>query len=84
MAPRPGPSPPPSSFVDEILDDLLPERLDWQQVVRNYPLPALAVAALGGYWLGRHRGKAVLAAVSAFAAAAVSEQVNELLGDQVL
>lgn len=79
LAPVPAPS-----LADKVIDDLLPERLDWQRLVRNYPLPALAVAALGGYWLGRHRGKVVVAALSAFAATAVSEQVNEMLGDEVL
>ena len=44
----------------------------------------LAIAALGGYWLGRHRGKVVVSALSAFAATAVAEQVNEMLGDEVL
>ena len=72
------------SMADEVLDDLLPERLDWQGLVRKYPLPALAIAALGGYWLGRHKGQVVMAALSAFAATAVAEQVNEMLGDEVL
>ena len=75
---------PAPSLADKVIDDLLPERLDWQRLVRNYPLPALAIAALGGYWLGRHRGKVVVTALSAFAATAVSEQVNEMLGDEVL
>jgi hypothetical protein len=72
------------TMADEFVDDLVPPPLDWQRLVREHPLPALAIAALGGYWLGRHHGKEVLSAVSAFAATAVSEQVNELLGDEVL
>ena len=81
MALSPVPAP---SLADKVIDDLLPERLDWQRLVRNYPLPALAIAALGGYWLGRHRGTVVVTALSAFAATGVSEQVNEMLGDEVL
>ena len=74
----------PGSMADEVVDELMPARLDWQDLVRRYPLAALALATLGGYVLGRHRGREVLEAFSLFAADSVSEQVNIVLGKDVL
>lgn len=74
----------PRAAADQMLDELLPEQLDWQRLVRQYPIPSLAVAALGGYLLGRYKGAAVLAALSAFAADAVADNVNEILGDELI
>lgn len=76
---RHGPSP-----ADELVDELMPPEFDWQGMVRRYPLAALALAAIGGYVLGRHRGDDILRALSAFAADSVSEQVNALLGMDVI
>jgi predicted metal-dependent peptidase len=74
----------PDSVADEVVDELMPAQLDWQDMVRRYPLAALALATLGGYVLGRHRGREILEAFSLFAADSVSEQVNSLLGKDVL
>ncbi len=73
-----------ASAADDLVSELLPETFDWQRLVRTYPLPALALAALGGYWLGRTRGGAVVSALGAFAAAAAVRGVNEALGEDVL
>ncbi len=70
--------------ADGVVDELMPGDFDWQGMVRKYPIASLAVAAFGGYILGRSRGKHVLAALSLFAAERVSGQVNELLGKDVL
>lgn len=75
---------PPEAAAHEVVDDLMPEGFDWERLVRRYPVPALLAAGVGGFWLGRSRGSAILAALAAFAAAQVTEQVNELLGDEVL
>jgi hypothetical protein len=48
------------SLADELLDDLLPPEFDWRGVVRRHPLPAVAVAAATGYWLGASRRSAAL------------------------
>lgn len=72
------------SPADEVVDELMPPELDWQGLVRRYPLAALAVAAIGGYVLGRHRGDDIVRALSAFAADSVSEQINALLGTDVI
>lgn len=72
------------SQADELLDELLPEELDWRRLVRTYPIPALLAAAAGGYVLGRGRGRVILATLSGFAADAVTQGVNEFLGTDVL
>ena len=72
------------SAPDRLVDELIPESVEWERLVRTYPLPALFLAAVGGFVLGRSRGSAVLEALSAFAGRRVARSVNELLGEQVL
>lgn len=72
------------SLADELIDQLIPDRVDWRRLVRDHPWPAIGLAAVGGYVLGRTRGSAVLAALSAFAAGAVADGVNEALGEEIL
>lgn len=67
-----------------LVEELVPDDLDWRELVREYPIPALIVAGIGGFVLGRNRGPELLSALSAFAADRVSTQVNELLGEEVL
>ena len=77
--------PPPSrSAADALVDSVLPASLDWQGLVRAYPLPALAVAAIGGYWLGRMRGPRILGALTAFAASSVTQAANDILGEDLV
>lgn len=73
----------PPSTLDQILDELLPEGVEWERLVRTYPLPALALAAAGGFWLGLRHGPAILAAVSSYASSQVSRQVSELFGQEI-
>ena len=68
------------SIVDELIDDLVPEGLDWERLVVTYPIPALLLAAVGGFFLGRRHGREILAAVSSFAAAEVSRNVTHFIG----
>lgn len=53
---------------------------DWQSaaldVVRKYPVPCLFGAAAIGFWIGRHRGKAITAAVAGLATNAVMKQLS--------
>jgi hypothetical protein len=60
------------SFADELLDDVIPANLDWRGLVVRHPVPILAAVALGGFLVGRLRGRAVLAAAAGFAAERVS------------
>lgn len=70
--------------AEELVDEALPPGLDWEYLVRTYPVAALSLAAVGGFMLGWKRGTSVMAALSAFAARELSEHVNELLGERVL
>ncbi len=58
--------------------------LDYETLIRRYPLPALALAAVGGFVLGRTRGETVMNALASFAVGHISEQVNTALGKDVL
>jgi hypothetical protein len=67
--------------ADRFVDDLLPEELDWRRMVRSYPLPVLAAAAVGGFLLGRRHGDEIVAALRAFVDREVSKNVQSLLGE---
>lgn len=73
-----------ASRADDLVDEILPEEIDWENLVRSYPIPALLVAAVGGFLIGRSRGLLVLAGLSAFASDQVSRTVNELLGQEIV
>ncbi len=72
----------PGSTLEGIVDEILPD--DWDRLVRAYPIPALLLAAFGGYLLGRHRGGPIVSAVSAFAADQVARVGSDLLGRDIL
>lgn len=67
-----------SSVADDLLDEILPEGLDWERLVRSYPIPAVLIAAVGGFLLGRRHGPAILGAVSTYAASEMSKNVSGL------
>lgn len=68
----------------DVVDEVLPEEFEWERLVRTYPVPALLLAAAGGFVLARARGQAVLAALGAFAADRVTDEVHRVLGEDVL
>jgi hypothetical protein len=70
-------------IVQDLLDELLPEGVDWRDLVRAWPLPTLAAAAVGGFLVGRNHGPAILGAVAGFASAEVAKNVSSLLGQEV-
>lgn len=67
------------SLADEFLDDVLPERFEWRRVVRRYPLPALLLAGIGGFWLGSRRGRDIVSAATGYATETVDRQLERLL-----
>lgn len=75
---------PSEEAAHEVVDEVLPEEFEWERLVRTYPVPALLLAAVGGFVLARARGEAVLAALGAFAAARVTDEVHRVLGEDVL
>lgn len=44
-------------LTNRLIDQVMPEELDWVELVRAYPIPALAVAAAAGFYLGRVHGE---------------------------
>jgi hypothetical protein len=69
------------SVANRFLDDLLPEELEWERLVRSYPIAALVVAGVAGYLLGTRSGGPILAAVGATATRRVTGLVNADFGD---
>ena len=69
-----------SSMADQVLDDLLPDNLDWRTLVCSYPFAALVISGLGGFFLGSRHGSAILDAVSSFATREVDRNVSSFLG----
>jgi len=65
----------PSSLADDLIDDLLPPEVDWRRIVRRHPVPALLVAGLAGYLLGRSQGRTLVRALSTLAVARVEAEV---------
>jgi hypothetical protein len=69
------------SAVDRFVDDLLPGDFDWRGLVRDYPLPALLVASVGGFFLGQRHGRELLSAFRGFVDREVSKNVQSFLGE---
>lgn len=68
----------------DMVGEVMPEQFEWERLVREYPIPAMVFAALGGFVLARTRGTAVLAALGTFAGAKVSEEIDRVIGEDVL
>lgn len=66
---------PTRSSAEDWVDELIPVELDWVDWVRRYPIPSLAVAALGGFVVGRLHGGRIVDVVST----AAIEKFNESL-----
>ena len=69
-----------SSFAGEILDELLPDDLDWRRQVRRYPIPALVIAGLAGFYLGSRHGAEIRQALSSFATREVERNLSRFPG----
>lgn len=68
------------SIVDEVIDEIVPEGLDWERLVVTYPIPAILIAAVGGFLLARSHGSEILGAVSSYASSEISRNVSHLVG----
>lgn len=68
------------SFVDGILDDVLPDELDWRDLARSYPLPILLLSGLGGFFLGSRHGHEIVSALSNFATREVDRNISSFMG----
>lgn len=70
--------------ADELIDELLPEEVDWEHLVRSYPWPALAVAAAAGFYLAVSRGPLLVTALGGWAGSEMTRRFNDLLGEDLL
>ena len=69
-----------SDAADRVLDELLPGDFDWRTMVRTYPGPAIAVAAVVGFGLGRSHGGALVAALTALAGDRIARHLRSAGG----
>lgn len=63
------------SVEDEWVDAVVPEQLDWRDLVREYPLVSMGVVAAAGFLVGRFQGDRVLS----LARDAVDQKVDQSL-----
>lgn len=69
--------------ADRLVDEVMPEGVEWERLVRSYPIPSLVLAAAAGCWLGLRHGSALVAAGSAYASRQAARGVREALGEDV-
>lgn len=62
-----------------LIDELLPEDLDWEGLVRSYPVPCLLAATAFGFVVGRNHGPAILGALVSFAGYRASRALEGVL-----
>ena len=72
------------NLAEELVDQLVATDLDWRDVVRSYPKVSLALAAVGGFALGRARGTTIVSALATYTADTLARNINEFLGEEVL
>lgn len=65
------------SNAHELVDEWAPQGLDWEHLVREYPVPSLAAVAVGGFLLGRHHGPEILTAFAAYAGRQLEQMVQQ-------
>ena len=69
--------------ADFLLDKVIPDEIDWRDLVRRHPVLAVGVAAGLGFVIGRSRGAAIVAGASAAVTSAVMRQLSDVLEGEV-
>jgi len=64
--------------ADAILDTLVPGSIDWRETVRRHPIGSVACVGLVGYLVGRTKGAAIMAGVTAGLSAAMMRQLSDV------
>lgn len=64
--------------ADAILDTLVPATVDWRGTVRRHPMVSVLGVGVVGYLVGRTRGSAIMAGVSAALSAAMMRQLGDV------
>jgi hypothetical protein len=64
--------------ADAILDTLVPRSIDWRDTVRRHPIGAVAAVGLVGYLVGRTKGAAIMAGITAGLSTAMMRQLSDV------
>lgn len=73
----------PKLDADYLLDKVIPDEIDWRDLVRRHPLLAIGAAAGLGFLLGRARGASIVAGASAAVTTAVMRQLSDVFEGEV-
>ncbi len=65
--------------ADTILDTIVPDNIDWRTTVQRHPVSSVLAVALAGYVIGRTRGSAIVAGLTAGISTAVTRQLSDVL-----
>ena len=65
--------------ADFLLDKVIPDEIDWRDLVRRHPVVSVGIAAGLGFLLGRSKGAAIVAGASAAVTSAVMRQLSDVL-----
>jgi hypothetical protein len=69
--------------ADFLLDKVIPDEIDWRDLVRRHPMLSVGVAATLGFLIGRSKGAAIIAGASAAVSAGVMRQLSDVLDGDV-
>jgi len=64
--------------ADAILDTLVPGSIDWRDTVRRHPIESVVCVGLVGYLVGRTKGAAIMAGVTAGLSSAMMRQLSDV------
>lgn len=69
--------------ADFLLDKVIPDEIDWRDLVRRHPVLSVSVVAGLGFLIGRSKGAAIVAGASAAVSGAVMRQLSDVLEGEV-
>jgi len=69
--------------ADFLLDKVIPDEIDWRDLVRRHPMLSVGVAAGLGFLIGRSKGAAIVAGVSAAVTTGVMRQLSDVLDGEI-
>ncbi len=64
--------------ADAIIDNLVPQAIDWRDTVRSHPLGSLSAVALVGYLVGRTKGAVIMTGLTAAISSALTRQLSDV------
>ena len=64
--------------ADSILDSIVPDAIDWRDTVRRHPIGSVCALGLVGYLVGRTKGAAIMAGVTAGLSSTFMRQLSDV------